>query len=64
VCPRFPVDPLMRGCLVLINRPLYICVSQAGFKWIIALGVGATITGFYKRFRWAPLKTRKITYTN
>ena len=54
----------MRGCLVLINRPLYICVSQAGFKWIIALGVGATITGFYKRFRWAPLKTRKITYTN
>jgi ubiquinol-cytochrome c reductase cytochrome c1 subunit len=33
-------------------------------KWIFALSVGAAITGFYKRFRWAPLKTRSITYIN
>lgn len=35
-----------------------------GAKWIFAISVGAVITGFYKRFRWAPLKTRKISYTN
>ena len=33
-------------------------------KWIFALSCGMVITGFYKRFRWAPLKTRSITYIN
>lgn len=38
--------------------------KKAGMKWMFALTVGAAITGFYKRFRWAPLKTRQITYIN
>jgi len=39
-------------------------IPKAGMKWIFALSCGAVITGFYKRFRWAPLKTRSITYLN
>ena len=31
-------------------------------KWIFALGTAAVVTGFYKRFRWGPYKTRQITY--
>lgn len=37
--------------------------KKAGAKWILAISVAAVISGFYKRFRWAPLKTRKISYT-
>ena len=36
--------------------------KQAGMKWIFALGTAAVVTGFYKRFRWGPYKTRQITY--
>lgn len=38
--------------------------KQAGIKWMGAILLAAGITGYYKRFRWAPIKTRKITYTN
>jgi ubiquinol-cytochrome c reductase cytochrome c1 subunit len=38
--------------------------KKSGRKWIFALSIGAVITGFYKRFRWAPLKTRQISYVN
>jgi ubiquinol-cytochrome c reductase cytochrome c1 subunit len=38
--------------------------KKAGMKWVMAIGIGAVITGFYKRFRWAPLKTRSISYVN
>jgi hypothetical protein len=33
-------------------------------KWVFALSLLASITGFYKRFRWAPLRIRSITYIN
>jgi len=34
-----------------------------GMQWMMAIGAAIVITGFYKRFRWSTLKTRKITYT-
>lgn len=36
--------------------------KRAGFRWILAIGVAALVAGFTKRFRWAPLKARKISY--
>jgi len=36
--------------------------KRVGNKIIVALLIAAGITGWYKRFRWAPLKTRKISY--
>ena len=36
--------------------------KKAGMQWLFALAVGLALTGFYKRFRWSPLKTRKITF--
>ena len=36
--------------------------KKAGMQWIFALGCAAIITGFYKRMRWSPLKSRQITY--
>lgn len=35
----------------------------AGFRFILALGLAAVVAGFTKRFRWSPLKARKISYT-
>jgi len=34
----------------------------SGMQWMFAILAGLAITGFYKRFRWSILKTRKITY--
>lgn len=36
--------------------------KKAGMQWLFAIAVGLALTGFYKRFRWSPLKTRKITF--
>mmetsp|Transcript_7758 Transcript_7758/g.10810 ORF Transcript_7758/g.10810 Transcript_7758/m.10810 type:complete len:277 (-) Transcript_7758:283-1113(-) len=36
--------------------------KKAGFRWILALSIAAIVAGFTKRFRWAPLKARKISY--
>mmetsp|Transcript_5946 Transcript_5946/g.9002 ORF Transcript_5946/g.9002 Transcript_5946/m.9002 type:complete len:290 (-) Transcript_5946:164-1033(-) len=36
--------------------------KKSGFKWLTALTMAILITGYYKRFRWSILKTRKISY--
>jgi ubiquinol-cytochrome c reductase cytochrome c1 subunit len=36
--------------------------KKGGFRWITALGIAALVAGYTKRFRWANLKARKITY--
>ncbi|KAJ8600607.1 hypothetical protein CTAYLR_010045 [Chrysophaeum taylorii] len=36
--------------------------KKAGFRWILALSIAALVAGFTKRFKWAPLKARKISY--
>jgi ubiquinol-cytochrome c reductase cytochrome c1 subunit len=38
--------------------------KKMGMKIITALGIATAITGFMKRHRWAPLKTRQISYIN
>ena len=35
--------------------------KKAGMQWILALAFGAFCTGYMKRHRFAPLKSRKIT---
>ena len=37
--------------------------KKMGFQWLVALGAATLLTGYYKRMRWSPLKTRKISYT-
>jgi ubiquinol-cytochrome c reductase cytochrome c1 subunit len=37
--------------------------KRMGMKFIVGLCIGAAISGFHKRFRWSPLKSRKITWT-
>ena len=36
--------------------------KRVGNKFIAAMIVAAAISGWYKRFRWSPLKFRKISY--
>mmetsp|Transcript_5529 Transcript_5529/g.5705 ORF Transcript_5529/g.5705 Transcript_5529/m.5705 type:complete len:271 (+) Transcript_5529:95-907(+) len=36
--------------------------KKAGMQFMVAILVAIAITGFYKRFRWSPLKTRKFYY--
>jgi ubiquinol-cytochrome c reductase cytochrome c1 subunit len=38
--------------------------KRTGIKVLSALIVGVLISGYYKRLRWAPYKTRKITYVD
>lgn len=38
--------------------------KKSGVQFMLALAAVLALTGFYKRFRWSILKTRKITYDN
>lgn len=37
----------------------FVCEQKAGVQWIGAMLAALALTGFYKRFRWAPVKTNK-----
>ncbi|KAJ0399334.1 hypothetical protein P43SY_001523 [Pythium insidiosum] len=37
--------------------------KKMGMQTILALSAMVLLTGYYKRLKWAPLKTRKISYT-
>lgn len=36
--------------------------KRQGVKWVGCMCIMACVAGYYKRFRWAPLKSRKISY--
>lgn len=36
---------------------------RMGLKWMVFMTVLLGMTAYYKRFRWSPVKNRKITYT-
>ena len=36
--------------------------KKSGYQFMIAIAAAIVITGFYKRFRWSSVKTRKISY--
>ena len=36
--------------------------KEYGLKWFVAVVAAAALSGYYKRFRWNPLKARKISY--
>jgi ubiquinol-cytochrome c reductase cytochrome c1 subunit len=38
--------------------------KKMGFQWMTSLVAMAAIAGYYKRFKWNLLKTRKISYTH
>lgn len=38
--------------------------KRLGLQWIVAFTIMVGLTGFYKRFRWGPIKTRRLTYTD
>lgn len=37
--------------------------KKTGMQYFVAILCAIALTGFYKRFRWSPLKTRKFFYT-
>ena len=48
--------------LAWVSEPEHDERKKGGFQWITALAVAALVAGYTKRFRWANLKARKITY--
>ena len=36
--------------------------KEVGLKWLIVLGSASLLAGYYKRWRWGPIKNRKISY--
>merc|ERR1719460_1348516 len=38
--------------------------KKMGMQWFTAMCFMAAAAGYYKRMRWAPLKTRKVSYIN
>lgn len=35
-----------------------------GFKWLVAMGIAMVLTTYYKRFKWAPIKNRRLEFEN
>ena len=36
--------------------------KKGGFRFILAMALASLVAGYTKRFRWANLKARKISY--
>ena len=55
-------------CYGCVRRTAVACVvpvspvQRLGLKWLSAMAGMVVFAGYYKRFRWSPLKLRKITY--
>jgi len=50
--------------LAWVSEPEHDERKKSGVSWMLALVAVLALSGFYKRFRWSILKTRKITYTD
>ena len=56
------LSALIHCCLLRSSEPTQDERKLMGMKWTACLMVGAVLTGYYKRFRWGPLKSRRISY--
>jgi len=68
-----PLTPILIASLlaqdvsVFLNwaaEPEHDSRKKQGVTYLFTLAAILAVTGYYKRFRWSPLKTRKISYTN
>lgn len=50
--------------LAWVAEPEHDVRKRSGFQMIVGLLVACALAGYYKRFRWSVLKTRKISYTD
>lgn len=48
--------------LAWVSEPEHDDRKKAGFQVVLGLAIATLLTGYYKRMRWSPLKTRKISY--
>ena len=66
-CARSAPPPTPRA-LVALPHPFLLTQRHAdwrkevGLKWLIVLGSASLLAGYYKRWRWGPIKNRKISY--
>lgn len=61
------VSQMAKDVSVFLNwcaEPEHDTRKLMGCQFLFACGICAMITGYYKRFRFSPLKTRQITYLN
>jgi ubiquinol-cytochrome c reductase cytochrome c1 subunit len=50
--------------LAWVSEPEHDERKKSGVQFMFALTCALLLTGYYKRFRWSVLKTRKITYSD
>ena len=48
--------------LAFASEPEHDERKKQGFTYLLVIAVALTVTGFYKRFRWSPLKTRRFFF--
>lgn len=50
--------------LAWAGEPEHDVRKKGGMQFMIAIAFALVVTGYYKRFRWSTVKTRKISYTD